>query len=61
MLVTVALWRLKCKMDSIPVIVLSGLMDDQKKAYRLADNRLPMNAGWDEDLLRMELSGPNQC
>ena len=44
------------KMDSIPVIVLSGLMDDQKKAYRLADNRLPMNAGWDEDLLRMELS-----
>ncbi|HCO1388183.1 TPA: chromosome partitioning protein ParB, partial [Escherichia coli] len=27
-----------------------------KKAYRLADNRLPMNAGWDEDLLRMELS-----
>ena len=28
----------------------------RKKAYRLADNRLPMNAGWDEDLLRMELS-----
>lgn len=44
------------KMDSVPVIVLSGLTDDQKKAYRLADNRLPMNAGWDEDLLRMELS-----
>ncbi|MFP2465425.1 phage tail tip protein [Escherichia coli] len=44
------------KMDSIPVIVMSGLMDEQKKAYRLADNRLPMNAGWDEDLLRMELS-----
>ncbi len=44
------------KMDSVPVIVLSGLTDEQKKAYRLADNRLPMNAGWDEDLLRMELS-----
>ncbi|KAK6056973.1 ParB-like protein [Cooperia oncophora] len=44
------------KMDSVPVIVLSGLTDDQKKAYRLADNRLPMSAGWDEDLLRMELS-----
>ena len=44
------------KMDSVPVIVLSGLTDDQKKAYRLADNRLPLNAGWDEDLLRMELS-----
>lgn len=39
------------KMDSVPVIVLSGLTDEQKKAYRLADNRLPMNAGWDEDLL----------
>ena len=34
------------KMDSVPVIVLSGLTDEQKKAYRLADNRLPMNAGW---------------
>ena len=44
------------KMDSVPVIVLSGLTDEQKKAYRLADNRLPMNAVWDEDLLRMELS-----
>ncbi|MCZ0212190.1 ParB/Srx family N-terminal domain-containing protein [Escherichia coli] len=44
------------KMDSVPVIVLSGLTDEQKKAYRLADNRLPMNAGWDEDLLRIELS-----
>ena len=32
------------KMDSVPVIVLSGLTDDQKKAYRLADNRLPLNA-----------------
>lgn len=46
------------KMDSVPVIVLSGLTDEQKKAYRLADNRLPMNAGWDEDLLRMELPEP---
>ncbi|UUN58854.1 ParB/Srx family N-terminal domain-containing protein [Escherichia coli] len=44
------------KMDSVPVIVLSCLKEDQKKAYRLADNRLPLNAGWDEDLLRMELS-----
>lgn len=44
------------KMDSVPVIVLSGLKEDQKKAYRPADNRLPLNAGWDEELLRMELS-----
>ena len=45
------------KMDSVPVIVLSGLTDEQKKAYRLADNRLPMNAGWDEDLLTDVLPG----
>ncbi|ELL7323544.1 ParB N-terminal domain-containing protein [Escherichia coli] len=44
------------KMDSVPVIVLSGLTDEQKKAYRLADNRLPMNAGWDEELLSAELA-----
>ncbi|EJI9012438.1 ParB N-terminal domain-containing protein [Escherichia albertii] len=45
------------KMDSVPVIVLSGLTDDQKKAYRLADNRLPLNAGWDVELLKLEITG----
>lgn len=32
------------KMDSVPVIVLSGLTDEQKKAYRLADNRTAINS-----------------
>ncbi|CAM7408340.1 TPA: ParB N-terminal domain-containing protein [Escherichia coli] len=32
------------KMDSVPVIVLSGLTDEQKKAYRLADNRAAINS-----------------
>ncbi|MEY8709508.1 ParB/Srx family N-terminal domain-containing protein [Mangrovibacter phragmitis] len=40
-----------------PTITLSGLSEIQKKAYRLADNRLPMNAGWDSELLRLELTG----
>jgi len=43
-------------MDSVPVIVLSGLTDEQKRAYRLADNRLPMNAGWDVELLKLEVA-----
>lgn len=38
-----------------PCIVLSGLTDAQRRAYILADNKLALNAGWDEELLRMEL------
>lgn len=39
----------------VPAIRLSGLTDAQKKALRLADNRLALNAAWDEELLRIEL------
>ncbi|HEY2615794.1 MAG TPA: site-specific DNA-methyltransferase, partial [Acetobacteraceae bacterium] len=39
----------------IPAIVLEGLSDAQKQALRLADNKLALNAGWDDDLLRTEL------
>lgn len=42
--------------DTVPVIVLANLTDDQKRAYRLADNRLPMNAGWDVELLKLEIT-----
>lgn len=45
----------KLKMDKVPCIELSGLTEAQKKAYILADNRLPQNAGWDYDLLKIEL------
>jgi DNA modification methylase len=44
-------------MDKVPCIELSGLTDAQRKAYILADNRLAQNAGWDNDLLRIELNG----
>jgi len=47
----------KLKLDTVPVIELSHLSDIQKKAYILADNKLAMNAGWDEDLLKLELDG----
>lgn len=39
----------------VPVIELAHLTPAQKRAYILADNRLAQNAGWDEELLRLEL------
>jgi hypothetical protein len=42
-------------MSEVPVIVLSHLTPSQRKALVLADNKLALNAGWDEDLLRLEL------
>lgn len=39
----------------VPVIELSGLTDAQKKAYILADNKLALNAGWDLEMLKVEL------
>ncbi|EOW6510854.1 ParB/Srx family N-terminal domain-containing protein [Cronobacter malonaticus] len=43
--------------DLIPAITLRGLSDAQKRAYRLADNKIPLGAGWDSDLLKLEISG----
>jgi hypothetical protein len=36
--------------------VLDHLTDAQKRAYIIADNQLALNAGWDEELLRIELA-----
>jgi ParB-like chromosome segregation protein Spo0J len=41
---------------TVPVIVRQGLTEAQKAAYRLADNRIALNAGWDETLLAQELA-----
>jgi DNA modification methylase len=46
----------KLGLRQVPVIVLDHLTETQKRAYILADNRLALNAGWDEDLLRVELA-----
>ncbi|GAB5501326.1 MAG: DNA modification methylase [Pseudohongiellaceae bacterium] len=40
----------------VPVIVLDGLSPEQAKALRIADNKLALNAGWDEATLTAELS-----
>ncbi|MBS1853904.1 MAG: site-specific DNA-methyltransferase [Acidobacteria bacterium] len=39
----------------VPVIVLDHLTETQRRALVLADNRLALNAGWDEEMLRVEL------
>jgi len=52
--------RLAAAMDlgltEVPVIVLGHLTTEQRRAYVLADNKLALNAGWDEELLRLELT-----
>lgn len=45
----------KLKMEEVPCIVLSGLTEAQKKAYIIADNKMALNAGWNEELLKIEL------
>lgn len=46
----------KLKLNLVPVIVLDHLTEAQKRAYVIADNQLALNAGWDEELLRVELA-----
>jgi len=46
----------KLQLSKIPVIVLDHLTESQKRAYVIADNRLAENAGWDEELFRLELA-----
>ena len=42
-------------MTEVPVIVLDHLSETQRRALVLADNRQALNAGWDEEMLRVEL------
>ncbi|MBG6243413.1 MAG: nuclease [Candidatus Symbiopectobacterium sp. Dall1.0] len=44
------------EMDQVPAICLRNLCEKQKKAYRIADNKLALNAGWDMKLLAEEVS-----
>lgn len=45
----------KLGMVDVPVIELAGLSDASKRAYILADNKLALNAGWDEAMLALEV------
>lgn len=42
-------------LEEVPCIRLSHLSEAQRRAYVIADNKLALNAGWDEDLLALEL------
>ncbi len=46
----------KLELTEVPVIELTHLSAIQKKAYILADNRIAANAGWDDELLGVELA-----
>lgn len=46
-------------LDTVPVLVLDHLTEAQRRAYVLADNKLALNAGWDEELLAAELRALN--
>ncbi len=46
----------KLQLKEVPVIVLDHLSEIQKRAYVIADNQIALNAGWDEELLRVELA-----
>jgi DNA modification methylase len=50
----------KVGMREVPVIVLGHLTAKQRRALAIADNQLPLNAGWDEEILRLELSALQQ-
>ena len=45
----------KLNLSQVPTISLPHLTDNQKRALRLADNKIGLNAGWDVDLLKIEL------
>lgn len=46
----------KLGLKEVPCIELAGLTKTQKQAYILADNKLALDAGWDEEMLALELS-----
>jgi ParB-like chromosome segregation protein Spo0J len=46
----------KLGMQEVPCIRMEHLTDAQRRAYIIADNKLALNAGWDEELLALELS-----
>ncbi len=50
----------KLGLTEVPVIVLDHLSETQKRAYVIADNKLAENAGWDNELLQLEIAALQQ-
>lgn len=49
----------KLGMKEVPTINFGHLTDTQRRAYVIADNKLALNAGWDWDILKVELNDLN--
>ena len=45
----------KLRIADVPVMIASGWTDAQKRAYTIADNKLTLNGGWDQELLGLEI------
>lgn len=45
----------KLKLEQVPAVVVTGLDDRKRRALVIADNKLALNAGWDDEALRVEL------
>jgi hypothetical protein len=43
------------KMESVPTVTMAGLTDTEKRVLALADNKVAQNAGWDREMLALEL------
>ena len=50
----------KLKIKEVPCVEVTGWSEAQKKAYVIADNKLALNAGWDEDMLKLEFADLNE-
>ncbi len=50
-------WQPSRSAWNVPCLRMSELSDTDKRAYVLADNKLAANAGWDKELLAIELQG----
>jgi ParB-like chromosome segregation protein Spo0J len=46
----------KLQLEKVPCIRIDHLTENQKRAYVIADNRIALNAGWDEEMLKLELA-----
>ena len=46
----------KLGLKEVPVLQIGHLSETQKRAYIIADNRLALDAGWDEEMLRVEFA-----
>ena len=47
----------KLDMDKVPCIRHDNMTEGEKKSYILANNKIALNSGWDEELLKIELEG----